>query len=133
MLAHPSMRAIAIEARPDRAACIARNAAALGVPGLEVIQGHAPEALAGLVAPDAIFIGGGASEDGVLDAAIGALRKGGHLVANAVTLETEALLIARHAELGGQLTRLSISRADAVGGKTGWRAAMPVMQFVWGK
>jgi precorrin-6Y C5,15-methyltransferase (decarboxylating) len=98
-----------------------------------VIQGHAPEALAGLAAPDAIFIGGGASEHGVLDAAIGALRQGGRLVANAVTLETEALLIARHAGLGGQLTRISISRADAVGGKTAWRAAMPVTLFVWVK
>ncbi|MGE5261363.1 MAG: precorrin-6y C5,15-methyltransferase (decarboxylating) subunit CbiE [Actinomycetota bacterium] len=133
MLSHPSMRAIAIETRADRAARIARNAAALGVPELEVIQGHAPEALAGLAAPDAIFIGGGASEPGVIDAAIGALRPGGRLVANAVTLETEAALIARHAELGGQLTRIAISRADAVGGKTAWRAAMPVTQFVWGK
>jgi precorrin-6Y C5,15-methyltransferase (decarboxylating) len=133
MLSHPSMRAVAIESRADRAARIARNAAALGVPGLEVIQGHAPEALAGLAAPDAIFIGGGASEHGVLDAAIGALRQGGRLVANAVTLETEALLIARHAGLGGQLTRISISRADAVGGKTAWRAAMPVTLFVWVK
>jgi precorrin-6B C5,15-methyltransferase / cobalt-precorrin-6B C5,C15-methyltransferase len=133
MLAHPSMRAAAIEARPDRAARISRNAAALGVPALEVIEGHAPEALAGLAEPDAIFIGGGASEDGVLDAAIGALRPGGRLVANAVTLETEVLLIARHAALGGELTRIAVSRADAVGGKTAWRAAMPVTQFVWVK
>ncbi len=133
MLAHPSMRAIAVEARPDRAARIARNAAALGVPGLEVVEGHAPEVLASLAVPDAVFIGGGASERGVLDAAIGALRQGSRLVANAVTLETEAELIARHAELGGTLTRIAISRAAAVGGKTAWRAAMPVTQFVWVK
>ncbi|MFZ2019359.1 MAG: precorrin-6y C5,15-methyltransferase (decarboxylating) subunit CbiE [Methyloceanibacter sp.] len=133
MLAHPSMRAAAIEARADRAARINRNAAALGVPGLEVVEGQAPEALSGLAPPDAIFVGGGASEEGVLDAAIAALRSGGRLVANAVTLETEALLIARHAALGGTLTRIAISRADAVGGKTAWRAAMPVTQFVWVK
>jgi precorrin-6Y C5,15-methyltransferase (decarboxylating) len=133
MLAHPSMRAAAIEARPDRAARIARNAAALGVPGLEVVEGRAPEALVGLATPDAIFIGGGASEPGVVDAAIGALRPGGRLVANAVTLETEALLIARQAALGGELTRIAVSRADAVGGKTAWRSAMPVTQFVWVK
>jgi len=133
MLAHPSMRAIAIETRPDRAARISRNAAALGVPGLEVVEGHAPESLASLATPDAIFIGGGASEPGLVDAAIRALRPGGRLVANAVTLETEAELIARHAVLGGMLTRIAISRADAVGGKTGWRAAMPVTQFVWEK
>jgi precorrin-6B C5,15-methyltransferase / cobalt-precorrin-6B C5,C15-methyltransferase len=131
MLAHPSLRAVAIEARPDRAARIARNAAALGVPDLEVIEGHAPEALAGLTAPDAIFIGGGGGDDGVLDAAIGALRPSGRLVANAVTLETEGLLMARHAGLGGELMRIAVSRADAVGNKTGWRAAMPVTQFRW--
>ncbi len=133
MLAHPSMRAAAIEARADRAARINRNAAALGVPGLEVVEGQAPEALSGLAPPDAIFVGGGASEEGVLDAAIAALRSGGRLVANAVTLQTEALLIARHAELGGTLTRIAVSRADAVGAKTAWRAAMPVTQFVWVK
>ena len=133
MLAHPSLRATAIEARPDRAARISRNAAALGVPGLSVVEGHAPEALDGLAAPDAIFIGGGASEQGVLDAAVQALRPGGRLVANAVTLETEAELIARHAALGGELTRIAVARAEAVGGKTGWRTAMPVTQFVWVK
>jgi len=133
MLAHPSMRAIAVEARADRAARIVRNAGSLGVPGLEVIEGQAPEALSGLAAPDAIFVGGGASKEGVLDAAVAALRPGGRLVANAVTLETEALLIARHAELGGMLTRIVVSRADAVGDKTAWRSAMPVTQFVWVK
>ena len=133
MLADPSLRAIAIEARPDRAARISRNAAALGVPELEVIEGHAPDALAGLATPDAIFIGGGASAPGVLDAAIAALRPGGRLVANAVTLETEAELIARHRALGGELTRIAVSRAEAVGGKTGWRPAMPVTQLRWVK
>jgi precorrin-6Y C5,15-methyltransferase (decarboxylating) len=133
MLAHPSLRATAIEARSDRAARIGRNAAALGVPGLELIEGQAPEALAGLATPDAIFIGGGASAPGVLDAAIAALRPGGRLVANAVTLETEALLIARHRALGGELIRIAVSRAEAVGGKTGWRPAMPVTQLRWVK
>ncbi len=133
LLAHPSLRAIAIEARPDRAARISRNAAALGVPELEVIEGQAPNALAGLATPDAIFIGGGASAPGVLDAAIAALRPGGRLVANAVTLETEAELIARHMARGGELTRIAVSRAEAVGGKTGWRPAMPVTQLRWVK
>jgi precorrin-6B C5,15-methyltransferase / cobalt-precorrin-6B C5,C15-methyltransferase len=133
MLAHPSLRAIAIETRADRAARIARNAAALGVPGLELVEGHAPEVLTGLAAPNAIFIGGGASQGGVLDAALRALCCRGRLVVNAVTLQTEAELIARHAELGGTLTRIAIARADAVGGKTAWRAAMPVTQFVWVK
>jgi len=133
MLAHPSLRAAAIEARADRAARIRRNAAAFGVPELEVVEGRAPEALTQLAAPDAVFIGGGASEPGVLDTAIAALKPGGRFVANAVALETEAELMARQASLGGTLARIAISRADSVGGKTGWRPAMPVMQWVWVK
>ncbi|MBS9478495.1 precorrin-6y C5,15-methyltransferase (decarboxylating) subunit CbiE [Ancylobacter radicis] len=133
MLADPSLRAIAIEERPERAARVRRNAAALGVPGLQVVEGAAPEALAGLPAPDAIFIGGGAGDGGVLEMALIALPCGGRLVVNAVTLETEALLIAEHAVRGGSLVRLAISRAEPVGGLTGWRAAMPVMQWSWVK
>jgi precorrin-6Y C5,15-methyltransferase (decarboxylating) len=131
MLADPLMRAFAIEARPDRADRIRRNAAAFGVPGLEVVEGMAPAALDGLAQPDAIFIGGGASDPGVLDAAVALLRSGARLVVNAVTLETESVLIARHATLGGTLTRIGIARADAVGGKTAWRPALPVTQWVW--
>jgi precorrin-6B C5,15-methyltransferase / cobalt-precorrin-6B C5,C15-methyltransferase len=131
MLADPLfMRAIAIEARADRAARIHRNAAAFGVPGLEVVRGAAPAALADLPPPDAIFIGGGCDAD-VLDTALAALPTGGRLVANAVTLETEALLVARHAASGGELIRVAISRAGAVGNKTGWRPAMPVTQWSW--
>jgi len=133
MLAHPSLRAIAVEARADRAARIRRNAAAFGVPELEVVEGTAPKALAGLAPPDAVFVGGGANDEGALDAVIAALRPGGRLVVNAVTLQTEAELISRHAVLGGTLTRISISRADRLGGKTGWRIAMPVTQWIWVK
>ena len=133
MLADPSMRAVAVEARADRAARIRRNAAAFGVPGIDVIAATAPGALEGLATPDAIFIGGCASDPGVLDAAITALRPGGRLVVNAVTLATEAALITRHAALGGELIRISIARADAVGTKTGWRPAMPVTQWAWVK
>jgi precorrin-6Y C5,15-methyltransferase (decarboxylating) len=132
MLADPLvMRAIAVEERADRAARIHRNAAAFGVPGLDVVQGSAPEALANLPPPHAVFVGGGAGAPGVLDTASAALRAGGRLVVNAVTLETEAQLIARHAALGGELIRIAISRAGAVGRKTGWRAALPVTQWVW--
>src|SRR5262249_18053527 len=119
MLADPSLAAIAIEARPDRAARIRRNAAAFGVPDLEIIEGTAPATLKGLRPPDAIFIGGGASDPGVIEHAVAALRAGGRLVINAITLESEALLLARHAALGGSLTRVSISRAEPVGGMTG--------------
>ncbi len=133
MLAHASLRAIAIEADAERAARIHRNAASCGVPGLTVVHGTAPQALNGLEAPDAVFIGGGGSDQGVLDAAISALRSGGRLVANAVTLEMEALLIARHAALGGDLTRIALSRAAPIGSMQGWRSAMPITQWNWVK
>ncbi len=133
LLADASLQAIAIEADEARAARAERNAAAFGVPHLDVRQARAPEALADLPTPDAIFVGGGGSGDGVLDTCLNALKPGGRLVANAVTLETESELIARHAARGGTLTRVAISRADAVGGKTGWRTAMPVTQWTWEK
>lgn len=133
MLADASLRAVAVEARADRADRIRRNALSLGVPRLAVVEGRAPEALAGLPAPDAVFLGGGAAGPGVLDAALAALKPGGRLVANAVTLETEAVLLARRAALGGEMLRLAVSRAEAVAGMTGWRAAMPVTQWVWEK
>jgi precorrin-6B C5,15-methyltransferase / cobalt-precorrin-6B C5,C15-methyltransferase len=133
LLADPSMRAVAIEQREDRAARIRRNAAAFGVPGLEIVEGMAPAALTTLAPPHAIFIGGGAGEAFVFDTAARALRPGGRLVINAVTLETEAVLIARHTAFGGELIRIAISRAEPVGGKTGWRAAMPVTQWLWTK
>jgi precorrin-6B C5,15-methyltransferase / cobalt-precorrin-6B C5,C15-methyltransferase len=129
MLADPSLCAIAVERRFDRAARIRRNAAAFGVPGLVVIEGEAAEVLPSLPKPDAIFIGGGASD--TLDVAGSMLRPGGRLVVNAVTLQTEALLLARYAALGGELTRLAVTRADAIGGATGWRASIPVTQWSW--
>ena len=132
LLADPTMRAMALERRADRVARIRRNAAAFGVPDLKIIEGAAPAAMSGLATPDAIFIGGG-GDAAVLDAAARALRPGGRLIANAVTLETEALLLARHAALGGELIRVAITRAEPVGGKTGWRAAMPVTQWIWWK
>jgi precorrin-6Y C5,15-methyltransferase (decarboxylating) len=131
MLSDPTMRAIAIERRGDRAARIVRNAAACGVPGLQVIAAAAPGALAELPKPDAIFVGGGASEPGLLDGAARALRPGGRLVVNAVTLETETMLLGRHAVFGGELLRLALSRAEPLGDKIAWRAAMPVTQWKW--
>lgn len=126
MLFHPSMRATAIEPRADRLERIHANARAMGTPGLMVVQGAVPEALSGLPPPQAIFVGGGATAPGVMDALIAALPSGGRIVANAVTLETEALLVEYRARLGGSLTRLEVSRAGEVGRFTSWRPALPV-------
>ena len=124
--AHRSCRAVAVEGDPARADRIAGNAAALGVPHLRLVRGRAPAALAGLPAPDAVFVGGGVTAPGVLDACWAALRPGGRLVANAVTLQAEGVLADGYTRLGGELTRLSVARAAPVGGFTGWRPAMPV-------
>ncbi|KQO68174.1 bifunctional cobalt-precorrin-7 (C(5))-methyltransferase/cobalt-precorrin-6B (C(15))-methyltransferase [Methylobacterium sp. Leaf89] len=133
MLRHPSLRAIAVEGNPARAARIARNAARLGVPDLRVVEGPAPAALAGLPAPDTVFIGGGVTAPGVLDAAVAALPPGGRLVANVVTLEGEAVLLAAFGQQGGSLKRLTVAHADPVGHLHGWRGAMPVTQWAWVK
>ena len=104
---HPASRAIAVEPRADRRDRIIRNAAALGVPGLVVVPGAAPEALAGLPRPDAVFIGGGVTVEGVVAACWDALDAGGRLVANAVTIEGEIALADWQRQLGGSLTRIA--------------------------
>jgi len=129
MLRHPANRAVAIERDGVRAARIVRNAEALGVPGLRIIEGAAPEALEGLPPPDAVFLGGGAHIPGAIDAAWAALPPGGRIVANAVTLETEATLLAARARLGGTLSRIAIERLDKVGPMHAYRPAMTVTQW----
>ncbi len=121
-------RAIGIEPRADRRAMAAANALALGVPKLELVDGLVPEALAGLDAPDAIFIGGGLSHQ-VFDAAWDALRPLGRLVVNAVTLESEAVLNELHRTHGGDLVKLQISRVEAIGKLNGWKPMRPVTQW----
>lgn len=131
LLRHPSMRAIGIEEGAERAARAARNAAALGTPDLQIVQAAAPEAFAGLPTPDAIFVGGGLSDPGLLDAAWAALKPGGRLVANAVSLQSEARLIDCFQKHGGEITRLQVAKAGRAG--TGnvfvWRHATPVTQW----
>jgi len=129
MRAHPASRAIAIEPRAERRARIARNALALGVPGLVIVDGQAPAALAGLPRPDAVFIGGGLTACGLVAGCLEALADGGRLVANAVTLEGERVLADWHGRIGGTLTRLAIDRAGQLGGLTAWRPALPVTQW----
>lgn len=128
-LAHPANRALAVEADPARAARIARNAENLGAPAVTIVEGRAPDALSGLEPPHAVFIGGGLRDPAVFDASWAALRPGGRLVANAVTLEGEARLAALFRDRGGTLRRLIIERLDRVGTMHGWRPAMPVTQW----
>jgi precorrin-6Y C5,15-methyltransferase (decarboxylating) len=123
---HPNCRAIAIEADPGRQQLIALNRDALGVPHLQLLAGHAPEALAGLQAPDAIFIGGGVTIPGVLEACWQQLKPGGRLVANAVTLQSEATLLAWRSQYGGELTRIQIAQAKPLGDFDTWRSALPI-------
>ncbi|MFE9553926.1 precorrin-6y C5,15-methyltransferase (decarboxylating) subunit CbiE [Streptomyces sp. NPDC006692] len=129
MRTHPSCRALSVERDPVRAERIARNADRLGVPALRVVTGAAPAALAQLPAPDAVFIGGGLTVPGLLAACWDALPTGGRLVANTVTLESEALLAEWYRRHGGELVRLAVAHAVPVGTFTGWRQAMPVTQW----
>jgi len=133
MRAHPACRAIAVETDPGRAARIGRNASALGVPTLEVVTAHAPEALVRLPKPHAVFVGGGATLAGLLSYCERSLLPGGRLVVHGVTLETEQTLAAAHARSGGELTRLSVERAAPLGSFTGWTPARAVTQWAWNK
>jgi precorrin-6Y C5,15-methyltransferase (decarboxylating) len=130
MRTHPACRAIGIERDAERAERIRRNASALGVPGLEVVLGTAPGALAGLPRPDAVFVGGGVSHLELLETCWAVLPPGGRLVANVTTLESEQVVYAAQSAYGGELTRIEITRAAPVGRFTGWRPAMPVTQWV---
>ncbi len=164
MRVHPANRAVAIEADPERAARIRRNAERLGVPDLRVVVGSAPEALSGLAgtqvpdsaatdshpmpgrgrpagggppagsgdrhdAPDAVFLGGGVSVPGMVDACLDALGPGGRLVAHAVTLQAEAALTSAYATYGGELARHSVERAAPLGSLTGWTPARTLTQW----
>jgi precorrin-6Y C5,15-methyltransferase (decarboxylating) len=122
-------RAIAVERRADRADRVRRNAASLGVPDLEVVNGDAPKALAALPTPDAVFVGGGLTTDGLVEACLERLPESGRLVAHAVTLESEAVLHRWQRRVGGRLVKLAASQAEPLGGFTVWRPALPVTQW----
>ncbi|MBO6891533.1 MAG: precorrin-6y C5,15-methyltransferase (decarboxylating) subunit CbiE [Roseibium sp.] len=126
-------QAIGLEPNPERRQFAAENAISLGVPHLQLIDALAPDGLEGLAQPDAIFIGGGLTAPGIVKTCLDALPAGGRLVANAVTLESEAVLLATYQALGGTLKKVSVHRASAVGGLTGWRPLMPVTQWSFTK
>jgi precorrin-6Y C5,15-methyltransferase (decarboxylating) len=126
MRAHPGCRALAIEADEGRQRLIEHNRGVLGVPGLQLIRGSAPQALQGLERPDAIFIGGGVTREGVLEACWTALKPGGRLIANAVTLQSEMTLMGWRELHGGELTRIHIAQAQPLGDFDTWRQALPI-------
>jgi precorrin-6B C5,15-methyltransferase / cobalt-precorrin-6B C5,C15-methyltransferase len=128
LLSDPSLSATTIEPNSERAARIVANAAALGVDRLKVVQGHAPQVLEQLALPDTVFIGGGLSAE-MLAWLEGALPKGTRLVANAVTLESEVLLVQAQARRGGDLMRIDLTSASPLGSKHGWKASYPIVQW----
>lgn len=132
--AHPLTTAMAVEADPERAARINRNAAFLGVPRLDVVNGKAPDALDALPRPEAIFVGGGATVPGLLDLCRERLAPGGRLVVHGVTLQTEQLLVGAFGEYGGELTRLAVEHVTPLGGRfSGWTPTRAVVQWSWTK
>ena len=140
MRAHPTCRAVAVEADSERGARIGRNAAALGVPGLDVVVGRAPDALGDLPDPDAVFVGGGATAPGLIELCVERLLAagspagaggGGRLVAHAVTVESEEVLVASYRRWGGELTRIAVEHAEPLGAFTGFTPARSVTQWSW--
>ena len=135
MRTSPRCRAVAIEKSKSRLKLIKQNSQELGVPMLQIISGSAPEVLGDLPAPDAVFIGGGLSSGNLLETCWNALKPGGRLVANAVTLEGEQKLLqwqnknSRKSGASGDLTRLSISRAEKIGRFQGWKEIRSVIQL----
>ncbi len=129
LLAHASCTATIVEPRTDRCDLIRANAEAFGVAHrLEVLEASAPEVLSALERPDAVFIGGGM--DAEMRAGIwAAVPEGTRIVANSVTLETEALLVGWQAIFGGELMKVELSTSAPMGGKRGWKAAYPVVQW----
>lgn len=119
-------RAVAIEQDPSRVEMIRMNAANLGVPGIQIVEAAAPGALVDLKAPDAVFIGGGITGEGVFEASWAALKPGGRMVINAVTMEGEMALTSLHAQLGGDMVRMAVSRAEPVGRFSAHKPMMPV-------
>jgi len=128
LLQHPNNQAIAIEKNPARAAQIKLNASKMGAPHLEIIISEANLCLEELRQPNAIFIGGGASE-ALIHKCWGALPIGGRLVINAVTLETQSLLAQNYQQLGGDLIQIQISRAKPVGSFHGLEPSMAIHQW----
>jgi precorrin-6Y C5,15-methyltransferase (decarboxylating) len=129
LLSHPACRAIAIERDPVRCARIQRNAETLGVPALQLVEAQAPDGLDALPAPDAIFIGGGGRDPRLFELCHARLARGGTLVMNSVSLETDALLYALHARHGGELRRYTVESVAPLGGVTCFRPALPVTQW----
>ena len=122
-------RAFAIETRPDRAANVRTNAAAFGVAHhLTVVEGSAPAVLANLPSPNAVFVGGG-NDQSLFDALWAMIPAGTRLVANAVTLETEALLLVEQSTRGGELMRIEIAQAGPLGSMRGWIPSRPLVQW----
>lgn len=128
LMSHPSTQAIAIEVEPERAANIRENADALGQDRLEIKVGASAAVLAGLPDPNAVFIGGGLTSD-LIESLWQLCPKGTRVVANAVTLESEAILLEAHARLGGELLRIDLSQAGAIGAYRGWKANFPIVQW----
>ena len=124
-----SLSAIAIERDAVRVELMRRNAAALGTPRLHIVDGEAPEALAGLPSPDAVFIGGGLAAPGLVETVWSLLPQRGRLVANAVTVESEALLVTLFRRWGGNLTRIAVSHVEPIGAFHAWKPLMPVTQL----
>jgi len=122
-------KAICFEKSQKRCDLIAQNRLALGVPGLKIVSGSAPAGFADYPPPDAVFIGGEISNQALFAACYQALKPGGRLVANAVTLDGTATLFAHYNRLGGELVQIGVSHLENIGSSFGFKPRRPVTQF----
>ncbi len=128
LLCHPSVAATIIEENPERVEIIRRNADQFGLDRLAIVQGKAPEALSNLISPQVVFVGGGLNKE-LLNWLTTHLASGTRLVANGVTLATEALLIDANTQFGGSLTRIELSQPSPIGSHLGWKSTYPITQY----
>jgi len=125
----PHGRVYAIEVDPEGVAICRENAHTHGVDNVRVIEGRAPEALASLEVPHAVFVGGSkGSMDSIIEASLAALRPGGRLVVNAVTLENvaEAYAAFRGRGLEPEVTLVQIARGAPLARYQRYEALNPI-------
>lgn len=126
----------AVDRDADSAGLLRRNIARYGCGRVEVIVGAAPEALAELPDPDAVFIGGGGGAiAAIVRAAIGRLRPAGRLAANFAAPEraNTTYRMLQEAEMAPELTMVAASRGrELPDGALRLEAMNPVF-VVWGQ
>ena len=116
-LAAPKGRVYAVECEPDACELIRKNRAKFHACNLILIEGRAPDVLADLPAPDAVFIGGTkGGMEAVLDEVLGK-NPNARICISAIALETLGAAIAALTARGltAEVTQIAVSRTKPAG------------------